>query len=90
MMVKKMQETDTENEIREAYRVFDKVPILGSLISDQKLFGQFFRPSVLDKLSPKHCRQNLMPLLNQVRHGPKEKKNTFLFFLYVISVMFHK
>merc|ERR1712043_138755 len=24
MMVKKMQETDTENEIREAYRVFDK------------------------------------------------------------------
>jgi hypothetical protein len=31
-----------------------------------------------------------MPLLNQVRHGPKEKKNTFLFFLYVISVMFHK
>ena len=23
-MVKKMQETDTENEIREAYRVFDK------------------------------------------------------------------
>ena len=25
MMVKKMQETDTENEIREAYRVFDKV-----------------------------------------------------------------
>ena len=24
MMVKKMQESDTENEIREAYRVFDK------------------------------------------------------------------
>ena len=24
MMVKKMQETDTENEVREAYRVFDK------------------------------------------------------------------
>jgi len=24
MMVRKMQETDTENEIREAYRVFDK------------------------------------------------------------------
>ena len=24
MMVKKMQETDTENEVKEAYRVFDK------------------------------------------------------------------
>jgi calmodulin len=24
MMVKKMQESDTENEVREAYRVFDK------------------------------------------------------------------
>ena len=24
MMVKKMSETDTENEVREAYRVFDK------------------------------------------------------------------
>ena len=37
MMVKKMQETDTENEIREAYRVFDKERTGGIAVSEMRL-----------------------------------------------------
>ncbi len=37
MMVKKMQETDTENEIREAYRVFDKERTGKISISEMRL-----------------------------------------------------
>lgn len=37
MMVKKMQESDTENEIREAYRVFDKERTGVIAISEMRL-----------------------------------------------------
>jgi len=37
MMVKKMQESDTENEIREAYRVFDKERTGGIAVSEMRL-----------------------------------------------------
>ena len=36
-MVKKMQESDTENEIREAYRVFDKERSGGIAVSEMRL-----------------------------------------------------
>ena len=36
-MVKKMQESDTENEIREAYRVFDKERTGGIAVSEMRL-----------------------------------------------------
>ena len=37
MMVKKMQESDTENEIREAYRVFDKERTGHIAVSEMRL-----------------------------------------------------
>jgi len=37
MMVNKMQESDTENEIREAYRVFDKERTGGIAVSEMRL-----------------------------------------------------
>jgi len=52
MMVKKMQETDTENEIREAYRVFDKERT-GNIFCFEKLDKLFKQPLIYPINKPK-------------------------------------
>lgn len=49
MMARKMKDTDSEEEIREAFRVFDKVLIKVKILfrssNDDNLFPQCFHPS---------------------------------------------
>jgi len=55
MMVKKMQESDTENEIREAYRVFDKERSGGIAASEMRLILS----NLPEKLSPEEIEEML-------------------------------
>ena len=60
MMVKKMQESDTENEIREAYRVFDKERTGCIAVSEMRL--------ILSNLPEKLSEVRTLSILYVVDH----------------------
>ena len=60
MMVKKMQESDTENEIREAYRVFDKERTGCIAVSEMRL--------ILSNLPEKLSEVRTLSILYYVDH----------------------
>ncbi len=62
-MVKKMQETDTENEIREAYRVFDKERTGGIAVSEMRLILS----NLPEKLSDEEIGKQIHLFVNKLR-----------------------
>ncbi len=66
-MVKKMQETDTENEIREAYRVFDKERTGVIAVSEMRLILS----NLPEKLSEEEIEEMLATADRCVRGGDR-------------------